>query len=172
MKVNTATGNRNSDRRVYEVLAPEIAEAVREDAERFMGENSQLGYEPRLFRKAMEYEYAFHKAGGLLAAGVDPTGYGAAPPGLGDQRNYQLLREAGFTPAEVVQIMTLNGARILGIEDDVGTIEAGKVADLVVLRGDVELVEHIKDVQIVFRHGVGWDSPKIIESVKGIVGIR
>ena len=56
-----------------------------------------------LFPRAQAFEYAFFKAGGLLAAGVDPTGNGGALPGFGDQRNYELLLEAEFTPAETVQ---------------------------------------------------------------------
>lgn len=133
---------------------------------------SGIGLRPELYQKALEYEYAFVKAGGLLAAGVDPTGYGAAPPGFGDQRNYELLLEAGFTPPEVIQIMSANGAKVLGIYDDVGSIEPGKVADLVVLEGDPERDGHIRETRIVFKGGRGWDAPKIIDSVRGIVGIR
>ena len=167
-------GREPIDERVFEVLAPEIAAEVREIAEQRRGAdpNSGRGLSPALLKKAMEYEYAFSKAGGLLAAGVDPTGYGAAPPGLGDQRNYELLLEAGFTPPEVVQIMSANGAKVLGIDGDVGTIESGKIADLVVIEGDVEQAGHIHDTRIVFRHGVGWDAVKLYESIIGIVGIR
>ena len=162
------------EERIYDVLAPEIAAEVRTIAERIRGANleSGIGIHPDVFAKAMEYERAFVEAGGLLAAGVDPTGYGAAPPGFGDQRNFELLLEAGFTPAEVVQIMSLNGAKVLEIDDEVGTVEAGKVADLVVIAGDVEAMGHVRDTRIVFRHGIGWDAPKLIESVRGIVGIR
>ncbi len=162
------------DERVFEVLAPEIAAEVREISEERRGADpeSGRGIHPDLLKKAMEYEYAFMKAGGLLAAGVDPTGYGAAPPGLGDQRNYELLLEAGFTPPEVVQIMSANGARVLGIDGEVGTIESGKLADLVVIEGDIERAGHIRDTRIVFRHGVGWDARKLYDSIKGIVGIR
>ena len=125
-----------------------------------------------MYAKAPENERAFVDAGGLLAAGVDPTGYGAAPPGLGDQRNFELLHEAGFSPVEVVQIMSLNGAKILEIDADVGSVEAGKVADLVVIDADLEDVGHLRDTSIVFRHGVGWDSKALYESIIGIVGIR
>ena len=167
-------GREPIDERVFEVLAPEIAAEVREIADERRGADpdSGRGINPATLKKAMEYEYAFVKAGGLLAAGVDPTGYGAAPPGLGDQRNYELLLEAGFTPPEVVQIMSANGARVLGIDAEVGTIESGKIADLVVIEGDVEQAGHIRATRIVFRHGVGWDSKALYESVKGIVGIR
>jgi len=158
------------DERVYEMLAPEIAAEVREIAEdRRAGRG---GMDPALLAKAMEYERAFVKAGGLLAAGVDPTGYGAAPPGLGDQRNYELLLEAGFTPPEVVRIMSHNGAKVLDMDDRVGTVEAGKVADLVVIEGDIEQSGDLHGTRIVFKHGTGWDTAALMESVRGIVGIR
>ena len=162
------------DERVYDILAPEIAAEVREIAETVRGASleSAVGIHPDIYRKALEYEYAFVKAGGLLAAGVDPTGYGAAPPGYGDQKNYELLLEAGFTPEEVVQIMSFNGARVLGIDGDVGTVEAGKIADLVVIEGDVVRDGNIQATRIVFKHGVGWDASKLIDSVRGLVGIR
>jgi imidazolonepropionase-like amidohydrolase len=158
------------EERVYDILAPEIAAEVREIAEARRA--GQGAIDPAVYQKALEYEYAFVQAGGVLAAGVDPTGYGAAPPGFGDQRNFELLLEAGFTPVEVVQIMSANGARILEIDDEVGTVEAGKVADLVVIEGDIEALGHIRDTRLVFRHGVGWDSQALIDSARGLVGIR
>ena len=158
------------DERVFDMLAPEIAEEVREIS--IQRREGRGAIDPALFAKAMEYERAFVDAGGLLGAGVDPTGYGAAPPGLGDQRNYELLLEAGFTAPEVVEIMSANGAKVLGIDDDVGTVEAGKLADLVVIEGDLEAVRNLHGTSIVFRHGIGWDSAKLMDSIRGIVGIR
>ena len=160
------------EERIYEILAPEIAADVRQVAERVLDPTREDGIAPEIYQKELEFEYAFVKAGGVLAAGVDPTGYGAALPGFGDQRNYELLLEAGFTPPEVIRIMSANGARVLGIFEEVGTIEPGKIADLVVLQGDPEEDGNIKNTRIVFRRGVGWDSRKLIESVRGIVGIR
>ncbi|MCH7533760.1 MAG: amidohydrolase family protein [Gemmatimonadetes bacterium] len=166
----SVSGRPPIDERVYDVLAPEIAEEVREIA--IARRAGRGAISPAMLAKAMEYERAFVAAGGLLAAGVDPTGYGAAPPGLGDQRNYELLLEAGFSAPEVVQIMSANGAEVLGIDEDVGTIEVGKVADLVVIEGDLEAAGNLHGTKIVFRHGVGWDSSKLIDSIRGIVGIR
>lgn len=166
----SVSGRPPIDERVYDVLAPEIAEEVRAIA--IARRAGRGAIDPAVFAKAMEYERAFVKAGGLLGAGVDPTGYGAAPPGYGDQRNYELLLEAGFSAPEVVQIMSLNGAKVLGIADDVGSIEAGKVADLVVIGTDLERAGNLHQTRIVFRHGIGWDSPKLIESIRGIVGVR
>jgi len=162
------------EERVYDILAPEIAAEVREiaDVVRNATLESGIGIHPDIYQKALEYEYAFVQAGGTLAAGVDPTGYGAAPPGYGDQRNFELLLEAGFTVPEVVQIMTANGAKVLGGLDEFGTVEVGKLADLVVIEGNIEQDRHIQNTRIVFRHGIGWDAPKLIDSVRGIVGIR
>lgn len=158
------------DERVYDVLAPEIADEVRAIAVARRAGRGAI--DPAVYAKALEYERAFVDAGGLLAAGVDPTGYGAAPPGYGDQRNYELLLEAGFSASEVVQIMSLNGAKVLGIDEDVGSIEVGKVADLVLIDADLEAVGTLHATEVVFRHGVGWDSTKLIESIRGIVGVR
>jgi enamidase len=166
----SVSGRPPIDERVYDVLAPEIADEVREIA--IARRAGRGAIEPAVFAKAMEYEKAFHDAGGLLAAGVDPTGYGAAPPGLGDQRNFELLLEAGFTTPQVVQIMSANGAKVLGIDGDVGTVEAGKVADLVVIDADLEEVGNLHDTTIVFRHGTGWDAEKLIDTVRGLVGVR
>jgi len=122
---------------------------------------------------AESFEKAFVDAGGLLAAGCDPTGIGGNPPGLGDQRNYELLIEAGLTPAQVVQIMTANGAKILGTYDHFGSIERGKAADLVVLNGNLTADPTvIHKVTTVFKDGVGYDSPKLIASANGHLGIN
>lgn len=160
------------EERVLELLAPEAREeylATREE----IAEDADESIWPTLFEKAQRFEKAFVEAGGLLAAGVDPTGIGGALPGFGDQRNFELLAEAGFTPVEVVKIMTLNGAKVLGEDAEYGSIEPGKLAEIVVLDGDpVADPAEIRNVVYVFKNGVGFDSVKLIESVKGIVGVR
>src|SRR5262249_36547072 len=84
------------------------------------------------FKKEMEFEYAFSKAGGLLLAGEDPTGIGGVLAGFGDQRELELLVEAGFTPLEAISIATSNGAKYLGMSDRIGTGGARLPADLLV----------------------------------------
>jgi imidazolonepropionase-like amidohydrolase len=123
-------------------------------------------------KNAMAFERAFVAAGGLLASGVDPTGIGGALAGYGDQRNYELLIEAGFTPAQAVKIMTANGAKILGVDRKLGTVERGKLADLVVLKGDLTADPSvIRSPTLVFKDGVGYDPAKLLASVQGRVGI-
>ena len=126
-----------------------------------------------LFPKAQAFERMFVEAGGLLAAGVDPTGMGGALPGYGDQRNYELLLESGFSPEQVIRIMSLNGARVLGEDERFGSIEPGKLADLVVIDGDpVRREAEIRNVTLVFKEGVGYDAPALAGSVRGLVGLR
>jgi hypothetical protein len=128
---------------------------------------------PAAFKKEMEFEYVFSKAGGLLVAGLDPTGMGGVLAGFGDQREVELLVEAGFTPLEAIHIATFNGAQYLGELDRIGTIAPGKQADLVVIKGDpAKKIEDIENVETVFKDGIGYDSSKLIESVRGLVGVR
>ena len=123
------------------------------------------------FKKEMEFEREFVKAGGTLLAGEDPTGIGGVLAGFGDQREVELLVEAGFTPLEAIHIATYNGAQYLGEADKVGTIAPGKQADLVVVKGDPsKAIADIENVEIVFKDGVGFDAPKLLESVKGRYG--
>ena len=121
----------------------------------------------------MQFEYAFAKAGGLLIAGLDPTGYGGVVPGFGDHREIELLVEAGFTPLEAIKIATLNGATYLGVADRIGSIAPGKAADLVVVKGDPsKTITDVENVQLVFKDGIGYDPQKLIDSAKGSVGLR
>lgn len=128
---------------------------------------------PALFKKELEFEREFVKQGGTLLAGLDPTGYGGVIAGFGDQREVELLVEAGFTPLEALHIATSNGAEFLGELDKIGTLTTGKQADLVVIDGDPAAnIKDIEKVETVFKDGVGYDSAKLIESVRGLVGLR
>jgi hypothetical protein len=126
-----------------------------------------------LLRKEMDFELAFVRAGGLLLAGPDPTGNGGVLPGFGDQRELELLVETGFTPVEAIHIATENGAIYLGQQDRIGTLAPGKQADLVLIKGDPsKTIDDIENVETVFKAGIGYDSRKLIDSVRGQVGIR
>jgi imidazolonepropionase-like amidohydrolase len=94
-------------------------------------------------------------------------------PGYGDQRGIELLVEAGFTAAEAIHIATQNGARFLGEDATIGSIAAGKSADLVVLAGNPATnIEEVENVETVFKDGVGYDPKKLTASVQGLVGLR
>jgi imidazolonepropionase-like amidohydrolase len=126
-----------------------------------------------LVRKSMDFERAFVAAGGLLIAGLDPTGNGGVVAGFGDLREVELLVEAGFTPVEAVKIASFNGAKYLGRDAQIGSIAAGKTADLMIVKGDPSKnINDIENVEIVFKDGVGYDTEKLIQSVQGLVGVR
>jgi imidazolonepropionase-like amidohydrolase len=134
---------------------------------------AEHGFPEKVFKMEMQFEREFVAAGGLLMAGCDPTGYGGVVPGFGDQRNIELLVEAGFTSVEAIRIATLNGAKFLGKDSSIGSIAPGKAADLVILGGNpVENIESIEKVEMVFKDGVGYNPTALVQSVSGLVGLR
>jgi imidazolonepropionase-like amidohydrolase len=149
-----------ADRRVFDFMKPSTRSSYR-DLRAQVDSTFKAGYLPWL----QAFFRAFVDAGGLVVAGTDPVFEGLLP-GFADQRNYELLIEAGFPPEQAVKIMTANGAKLLGVDTMVGTIESGKIADLVVVKGNaITDSAAIRNVVFVFKGGVGYDSPKLIESV-------
>jgi imidazolonepropionase-like amidohydrolase len=124
------------------------------------------------YRNATQLEHKFVEAGGLLMAGLDPTGNGATLPGFGDQHEVELLvTDDGFTPLEAVRIATLNGAIYLGQQDRIGSVQVGKDADLMIVKGDPSTqIMDIENVEIVLKDGRAYDSNKLLESVRGRYG--
>jgi imidazolonepropionase-like amidohydrolase len=159
--------------RILEALQPSSRADywdVRSDVNRDQG---QWPLWPGLFKKEMQFERDFVSAGGLLLAGEDPTGNGGDLAGFGDQRELELLVEAGFTPVQAIHIATANGAEFLGESNEIGSLVPGKRADLVVIHGDpATSIADIEKVEMVFKDGVGYDSPKLIKSVRGSVGLH
>jgi imidazolonepropionase-like amidohydrolase len=179
-EMGSFSGRPTLEKRVLDALSPEARGAllmnrVRSSDANFLRQRygTDVSPFPAAFEKELEFEYAFSKAGGLLLAGLDPTGMGGVIAGFGDQREVELLVEAGFTPLEAIHIATANGAQYLGELDRIGTIARGKQANLVVIKGDPsQKIEDIENVETVFKDGIGYDSAKLIESVRGMVGSR
>ena len=123
------------------------------------------------YKNDLGLERQFVAAGGLLLAGPDPTGNGGVIPGFGDLRELELLVEAGFTPLEAIRIGTLNGATFLGLADRIGSIAPGKNADLLIVKGNPAAnINDVENVILVFKDGVGYDSAKLLKSVRGRYG--
>jgi imidazolonepropionase-like amidohydrolase len=166
----SVTGRPPLRQAVLDAMTPEAREAY------LYRRNRPADMKPRgdaaaRLKRDMELEHAFVAAGGLLLAGPDPTGNGAIVPGFGDQREIELLVEAGFTPTEAIRIATLNGAIYLGKENQIGSISVGKNADLVIIKGNpAAQISDIENVEIVFKDGVGYDSQKLVDSVRGRYG--
>jgi len=123
------------------------------------------------FLKNLKMEKMFSDAGGLLTVGTDPTGNGGVLAGYGSQTTIELLIMEGFTPIEAIRMATLNGAKALGKQDKIGSIEPGKTADLIVVDGNIaQDIKNIERVNWVFRQGIGFDSKKLFALVSGQVG--
>jgi imidazolonepropionase-like amidohydrolase len=157
------------DGRALPMLAPELQVEYQSLVAR--GVNDPDGLWEKLLKIEMEFEYDFVKAGGMLMAGTDPTGWGGVIAGFGDQREVELLVEAGFRPEQAIQIATHNGAVFLGQGDRIGTLGKGKQADIVLIRGNPAMDVHdIQNAEIVFKDGIGYDSAAILKTVLGQVG--
>jgi len=179
-EMGSFSGRPTLQKRVLDALSPDARSALlwnrvrsSDAASLHQRYGTDISPWPAAFKKEMEFEHEFVQAGGLLLAGLDPTGMGGVIAGFGDQREVELLVEAGFTPLEAIHIATANGAQFLGESDRIGTIAPGKQADLVVIKGDPsKKIEDIENVETVFKDGVGYDSTKLIDSVRGVVGSR
>jgi cytosine/adenosine deaminase-related metal-dependent hydrolase len=150
-----------------------VVQPVREVVERrYNGAVGRDSASAALFKKEMAWEKQFVDMGGRLMAGVDPTGAGRTIPGYADQHTLELLVEAGFTFSQAVKICSFNAAEYLGQDKEIGTIAVGKRADLVLINGDPEKqIKDVRNTETVFKNGVGFDSKKLFDSVKGKVGL-
>ncbi|NNF36824.1 MAG: amidohydrolase family protein [Saprospiraceae bacterium] len=136
--------------------------------------NSRIGRDSlseAMFNKNLAWLKRFHDKGGLLTAGTDPTGSGRTVAGYANQRTIEIFVEAGFSIPDAIKICTMNGATYLDQSNQIGSIEVGKVADLVLIDGDLmKNISNIRNMEIVFKDGVGYDSRAMFDSVKGKVG--
>lgn len=164
-------GRAPQDGRVLDAMLPQARVEYLKTRERIAATKDSPW--PKMFQLEMAFERAFVEAGGTLLAGLDPTGYGGVIAGYGDQREVELLVEAGFTPVQALRIATLNGARFMGEDKEIGSIEVGKVADLVLVTGNPSKnIKDIEKVALVFKDGVGYDPTKLVQAANGTVGLR
>ncbi len=168
----TFTGNQfQLDPRMQQVLKPEAYESCLSQIQHDKSDARWAAYWQPLLKKEMEFEREFVRSGGLLLAGVDPTGWGGVVAGFGDQRQMELLVQAGFSPEEAIRIYTANGAEFLGESQRIGTLAVGKQADVIIVYGNPSAsIRSIRNVTMVFKDGIAYDSAKLIASVRARVG--
>ncbi len=123
--------------RTQELMDPVVSAHVNRVRAIQASQEAQDAFNRLRLKKELAFERKFVEAGGVLMAGCDPTGDGHVIAGLGDQRNIELLSNAGFSISDVIKIATQNGATYLGLGDRIGSIAVGKQADLVLLAGDL-----------------------------------
>jgi enamidase len=165
-------GRPEAPARALDMLIPELRKDY-EDTWANIAKNERAKPYAIILPKLMKWEKRFVDAGGMLISGTDPTGYGGVIPGFSGKREVELLVEAGFSFPQALKIATLNGARYLGRDQNVGSLEAGKQADIAVVEGDpAKDASSIETMPLVFKKGVGYDSNAIFNAMKGTVGLH
>jgi enamidase len=120
-------------------------------------------------RKQGQFVKAIHDRGGIVVAGTDPVGLNLTP-GYGIHREIANLVAAGLSPVEAIKAATYNAALALHREKDLGTIETGKIADLVVVSGNpAHSIEDIGRTELVIAGGIRFDPAELRRSAEGAI---
>ncbi len=151
----------------------------------FWGTEEEVAWK-RNYRKWMDFVNEYKNRGGRVAAGSD-SGFIFQLYGFAYIRELELLREAGLHPIEVIMAATLNGAELLGVEDDLGSVEVGKLADFVIVEenplanfkvlygtGAIKLTEdnevvRVGGVRYTIKDGIIYDAKQLLQDVKEMV---
>jgi imidazolonepropionase-like amidohydrolase len=115
----------------------------------------------------------FYDAGGgrLITVGTDHPSWGEFLSGFGSHREVHALVLAGIPPAAVLKMATINGARAMGLGSQLGSIEAGKLADLFIIRGNpLQDITNTRNARLVMSRGVLYDAAELFASAKGKMG--
>lgn len=138
------------------------------------------------FRKWMLFINDYKNHGGRVTVGSD-SGYIYKIYGFGTIAEFELLQEAGFNPLEVIQAATLNGAEALNMDDDIGSISIGKLADMVIIKenplqnfkvlygtGHYKLDDNntptrVGGVDYTIKDGIIYDAKALLKDVRKIV---
>lgn len=115
-------------------------------------------------RKEQRFVGICNEAGVRIIAGTDGPGMGRLLPGFGLQRELELLVEAGLSPLQALRAATSTAAEALGKEDRLGTLEPGKLADLVVLDADpLAVIQNVEKVRTVVQGGRVYEASALLE---------
>ena len=166
-----APGRPKASKEALQALIPQVREQYESRWEQV--QQSKNNPWATIFKKALKMEKMFVEAGGTLLVGTDPTGYGGVVAGFSNKRAIELLVETGLTFEEAIKVATLNGAKFLGRDHQIGSIQVGMRADLVLIDGlPHQNTSAIRNIHAVFKNGIGYDSKKIIQTMKNTVGLH
>ena len=123
-------------------------------------------------QRVLELKSLFDAGGThLLIVGTDEPVYTNLLPGFAFHRELLAMTYAEIPSAAVLKAATINGARALGIDARLGSIEAGKLADLFVVRGNpLDDIKAARDIRFVFRDGIVYDPAELLQSAEGKIG--
>ncbi|CAN5217273.1 hypothetical protein BH23BAC2_BH23BAC2_20120 [soil metagenome] len=151
----------------------------------FWGTEEEVSWK-RNYRRWMDFVNEYKNRGGRVTTGSD-SGFIFQLYGFAYIRELELLREAGLHPMEVIMAATLNGAELLGVDEDLGSIEVGKLADFVLVEenplanfkvlygtGAIKLNEdnevvRVGGVKYTIKDGIIYDAKKLLQDVKEMV---
>jgi len=151
----------------------------------FWGTEQEVTWK-RNYQLWMQFVNEYKNRGGRVTAGSD-SGFIFQLYGFAYIRELELLREAGFHPLEVIQSATLNGAELLGMSDEIGSVTIGKKADFVIIEenplvnlkvlygtGAIKLTEDNKVIRVggvkyTIKDGIIYDAKGMLEEVKAMV---
>ena len=125
------------------------------------------------FKQRMAELMALFEAGGesLLVVGTDEPVYTSLLPGFAYHRELLAMTYAGLSPVTVLKAATINGAAALGVADRLGSVQAGKFADLVVVKGNpLEDIRNARNIRFVMKEGVVYDPETLLNSAEGKIG--
>jgi hypothetical protein len=115
----------------------------------------------KTYEKGVQIVGALHRAGILVVAGTNQ-----AVPGHSLHREIELYGQAGFTPMEAIQAATIVPARVMGLDKELGTVEAGKRADLILVDSNpLESIRNIRNGNYVITNGTMYGSSELWRSV-------
>lgn len=129
----------------------------------------------RIYNVKQELVKRFYDMGGghLITMGTDHPSTGEFFSPFSVHRELALFVKSGIPEAAVLRFATRNAAEALRVDGDLGTIEAGKIADLVILGANpLEDIRNTRDVRMVFKDGVAYDPAELLASSKGKIGPR
>lgn len=123
-------------------------------------------------QRVLEIKSLFDVGGAhLLVVGTDEPVYTSLLPGFAYHRELLAMTYAGIPEAAVLHAATINGARALGVDDRLGSIEAGKLADMVVVRGNpLDDIKAARDISFVIKDGIAYDPAELLQSAVGKIG--
>jgi imidazolonepropionase-like amidohydrolase len=127
----------------------------------------------RIYNVKLKEIKRFYDLGGarLITSGTDHPSWGEYLSGFGTHRELNAFVLAGIPPAAAIKMATINAAHAMRMSDILGTIEPGKLADLVIVRGNpLQDIKNSHNVQKVMIGGTVHDAPALLNSVKGKMG--